>query len=163
MKYPDQVIENLVESEASVAVQGTVNGLGLRDLDLEVSSIMSNIESQRERINDLNTKFTTVQADNDRLTCGKLIQVYNTNNHLSADMYSKYDSFLGVYEKISYGESVWTQRVEFAGKLTLGQWGEETLYVAVRDCGLACTCETRSALYQVRLNGPRRFYRVIVG
>lgn len=44
------------------------------------------------------------------------------------------------------------QLVEFAGKLTHGQWGENN-FVAVRDCGLVCTCNARSAMYQVRING----------
>ncbi|ROT80194.1 polehole-like protein [Penaeus vannamei] len=63
------VIENVVDSETSVTVQGTVNGLGLHDLDHEVSNIMSNIKSQSEKMTDLSTKFMNVQNDNDRLTC----------------------------------------------------------------------------------------------
>lgn len=48
-KYSYKVIENVVDSETSVTVQGTVNGLGLHDLDHEVSNIMSNIKSQSEK------------------------------------------------------------------------------------------------------------------
>lgn len=78
-KYSYKVIENVVDSETSVTVQGTVNGLGLHDLDHEVSNIMSNIKSQSEKMTDLSTKFMNVQNDNDRLTCGKLIQEYINN------------------------------------------------------------------------------------
>lgn len=56
-----------------------------------------------------------------------------------------------MYEKMSYGERVGKQLVEFAGKLTHGQWGEN-YFVAVRDCGLICTCNARSAMYQVWIN-----------